>query len=85
MPIAKPVFSRSSENWITCANFGPSGRCEKTAYELYKAIFHEHAPTIPCSFGDHVNFIFCSERCKRYYQNSHVSIGNLPPGYRTII
>jgi hypothetical protein len=81
VPVAKKVHSRSSDTWILCAWFG----CEKQGYELYKSIFHEHASNIPCARGNHVNFVFCTERHKRLFQHSHISMGKLPPGYRKSI
>lgn len=83
MPVAKKVHSSSSDTWIRCNWFG----CEKYAYELYKSIFHEHAPELPCAhpLSEHVNFIFCSERCKQYFRNSHLDMGNLPKGYAKVI
>lgn len=83
MPVAKKVLSRSTDTWITCAWFG----CEKVAYDLYKAVFHEHAPELPCSapLSSHVNFIFCTERHKQYWRNSHKVFGQLPAGYRKSI
>lgn len=79
MPVAKKVWSHGSQNWIRCAWF----ECEKQGYELYKAVFHEHARDLPCHHprSEHVNFIFCSERHKQYYMHSHISMGNLPKGF----
>lgn len=83
MAVAKKVLSFSSHQWITCAWFG----CEKIAFDLHKAVFHEHARELPCHhpLSGHVNFIFCSDRHKRYYQHSHISFGQLPAGYRKSI
>lgn len=79
MPIAKKVYSHGSGLWIQCSWF----ECQKDGYELYKTIFHEHARSVPCnsSMAEHVNFVFCSERHKQYFLNSHLSMGNLPKGY----
>jgi hypothetical protein len=81
MPIAKKVLSYNSGTWITCCWF----ECEKPGYELHKTIFHEHARDIPCDRGEHVNFIFCSERHKMLFVNSHSNHGQLPAGYRSTI
>lgn len=79
MPIAKKVLSRGSGEWIRCAWF----ECERHGFELYKTIFHEHARTLPCDnpLSEHVNFVFCSERHRQYFVNSHRDMGNLPKGY----
>jgi hypothetical protein len=81
--VAKKVLSFSSGNWITCAWF----ECTRTAYELYKSTFHEHAHELPCDspMSQHVHFIFCSERHRMYYKNSHIEFGQLPAGYRKSI
>lgn len=83
MPVAKKVLSSSTGEWIVCCWF----ECQKPGYELYKAVFHEHAKELACHHpqSQHVNFVFCSERCRQYYLHSHVSMGNLPPGYQKSI
>lgn len=78
MPVAKKVISYSSESWIRCAWF----ECEKPGFELYKSVLHEHGRGIPCEQGDHVNFVFCSERHRQLYRHSHVEFGKLPPGFK---
>ena len=79
MPIAKKVYSHGSGLWIRCTWF----ECERDGFELYKTIFHEHARSVPCDapLAEHVNFVFCSERHRQYFLNSHKSMGNLPKGY----
>lgn len=83
MPVAKKVLSFSSGTWIACAWF----ECQRPGYELYKAIFHEHARELACDspMSEHVNFIFCSERHKQLFRNSHLTFGQLPAGYRKSI
>lgn len=81
MSVAKKIISHSSESWIRCAWF----ECERPGYELYKSILHEHAPGLPCDRGDHVNFVFCSERHKQLYRHSHIEFGKLPPGFKKTI
>lgn len=80
MPIARKVLSRSSDTWIPCCWF----ECEKPGFELYKSVLHDHAKELHC--GDprstHVNFIFCGERHRQLYLNSHREMGKLPPGYK---
>jgi hypothetical protein len=79
--IAKKVLSSSSGTWITCCWF----ECDRPGYEMHKSVFHEHAKNIPCEHGQHINFVFCSDSHKRYYQNSHRDMGNLPPGYAKVV
>lgn len=84
MPIiARKILSASTGNWVPCCWF----ECTKDGYELYKAVFHEHAKELPCDhpLSEHVNFVFCSERHKQYYLHSHIDMGNLPPGYQKAI
>ena len=80
MPIARKVLSASTDQWIPCCWF----ECEKPGFELYKAVFHEHAKELRCDDprSEHVNFVFCNETHRQLYLNSHISMGNLPPGYR---
>ena len=80
MPVAKKVWSFSSENWITCAWF----ECTKPGFELYKTILHDHAPGL-CLVGDHVNFVFCGEKHKQFFLHSHKDMGKLPPGFKLAI
>lgn len=80
----KMVFSHSSGTWIKCVWCAMHGQ-DNPGYELYKSVFHEHARALPCDHpaSQHVNFVFCSERHKQYYLNSHIDMGNLPAGFRT--
>lgn len=81
MPEPKKVISFNSGRPITCVWCAMNGQ-GNPGYELYKTVFHEHGKNIPCEFGEHVNFVFCSERHLQYYRNSHVDMGKLPAGYR---
>lgn len=76
------VRSFTSDTWILC------NWCrEKQGYELYKTVMHDHAHYLPCDhpYADHLNVVFCSERCKNYYLEAPRNNGNLPPGMRTLI
>lgn len=81
--IARKVLSRTTGTWIQCCWF----ECEKPGYELYKSVLHEHAKTMTCDhpMSQHVNFIFCSERHRQLYLNSHRNMGQLPPGYKKTV
>lgn len=83
MPTAKKVLSSSTDTWIPCCWF----ECEKPGYELYKSVLHEHARELRCDDprSQHVNFVFCGERHKQLYLNSHRDMGKLPPGYKLAI
>ena len=80
---ARKVLSASTGTWIQCCWF----ECEKPGYELYKSVFHEHAKELRCDDprSQHVNFVFCSERCRQFYLHSHIEMGKLPPGYKLSI
>jgi len=58
--------------------------CEKPGYDLHKARTHDHAPRLPCDhpLSKHTWWVFCSDRHKQYWVNSHRDMGNLPAGYR---
>jgi hypothetical protein len=32
-----------------------------------------------------VQYVFCTERHKQYWRNSHVSYGRLPAGYKLLV
>lgn len=85
----KRVHSFTSDGWIRCNWMGTpqSGPCEKQGYELYKAVFHEHARTIPCDspYATHINYVFCCEAHKQLYRNSVHDLGNLPPGFKGVL
>lgn len=78
----KRVHSRSSGAWITCAWF----ECDRQGFEMHKAVFHEHDRALRCDhpLSEHINFVFCSERHKQLYRHSHVDLGNLPAGYKSV-
>jgi hypothetical protein len=79
-PLQRKVRSFSSDNWINCVWF----ECDKPGYELYKAVFHEHARTMRCDHpqSQHINYVFCSERHRQLFLHSHIAMGKLPPGYK---
>lgn len=81
--LARKVWSPGSQSWIKCCWF----YCDKRGFELYKSVFHEHARHLPCDhpMSSHVNFVFCSEKCRQYYLHSHIDMGNLPPGFKTVL
>jgi hypothetical protein len=78
--IHKPVLSMGGQRWLTCCWFP----CENQAYDLHKAVVHDHARGLSCDHPDsrHPQYVFCSHSCKMYWVNSHRSLGNLPPGER---
>lgn len=86
MTMLQKVFSRATDQWILCVWCVMHGH-QRPGYEMHKAVFHEHSKDIPChvveesGMGSHVNYVFCSDRHKRYFQNSHIEMGNLPSGY----
>lgn len=51
--------------------------CERDGYEMHK-VRVDYGKT-----GPHiVNYVFCTERHKQYWINSHRAYGQLPPGYK---
>jgi hypothetical protein len=78
--IEKQVLSLDGENWLTCCWF----ECEDKGYELHQAVTHDHARGLPCDhqLSKHIRYVFCSDRHKMYWVNSHRSMGNLPAGER---
>lgn len=86
MVMLRKVLSGNTGKWINCVWHHMQGD-DRPGYEMHKTVFHEHAREIPCDHprAQHVNYLFCSERCKQYFLNSHVAMNYLPPGYRTVI
>jgi hypothetical protein len=86
MVMLKKVLSGNTGAWIKCVWCHMHGH-DKAGYELYKSVFHEHLPSLACDDprAKHVNYLFCSERHKQYFRNSHIEMDQLPPGYRSVI
>ena len=84
MVMLQKIMSASTGNWVPCVWCRMNGE-DRPGYELHKSVFHEHAREIPCDDprAVHVNFVFCSERHRQYYLNSHKALGQLPAGFRS--
>lgn len=84
MVMKQKIRSFTSGNWIPCVWCHMQGQ-DSPGYEMHKTIFHEHARDIPCDDprAQHVNFVFCSERHKQYFLNSHNDLGKLPAGFKS--
>jgi hypothetical protein len=81
MRIYKKILNRDhggETHWIPCA----WADCERSGYELFKAVVHDHNNAYPCTApgAKHVWYPFCTERHKQYWVNSHRANGNLPAG-----
>jgi hypothetical protein len=53
--------------------------CDRDGYELHKVVVNDAADGYPPRY---MRFVFCSERHKMYWVNSHKKYGDLPPGYK---
>lgn len=86
MVMLKKVLSGNTGGWIKCVWCHMHGD-SKPGYELYKSVFHEHVPGLACDDprAKHVNYLFCSERHRQYFRNSHIEMDRLPAGYRSVI
>lgn len=52
--------------------------CDRDGYELHQVRVNYGTAATP-----HVlKYVFCTERHKQFFINSHRRYGNLPPGYR---
>lgn len=78
----KRVWSKTSEKWIQCNWF----ECSRDGYNNFRYIVHDHSHLIPCNhhLATHVNYIFCCERHREYYENSPRNHWNLPAGKKTV-
>lgn len=86
MVMMRKVLSSDSGRMIKCVWCHMQGE-NRDGFEMHKSIFHEHARELPCDhpLSKHVNYLFCSERHKQYFRNSHIQLGVLPAGFRSVI
>lgn len=64
---------------MCCIPTMPNGDlCDRDGYELFKVI-------IRAADGERTHYVFCSERHRQYFIQSHRSLGNLPPGMRSLL
>lgn len=72
--ISRKVINLDRDSKVLCA----WDECSNDGYELHKVRVNYGTAVAP-----HIlNYVFCSERHKQYFINSHRRYGNLPPGYR---
>ena len=72
--------ARGETVWLRCC----WEDCEKQGVDSNKARFHDHPKVFSCNDPDakHLWYVFCSERHRQLFLNSHRSNGNLPLGER---
>jgi hypothetical protein len=70
MRVGKPVINLSTGVHLPCC----WDDCTRDGVELHKTTVKE--PT------GNANYVFCSERHRQYWINSHRNNGMLPAGYR---
>lgn len=85
---SKRVISFGTGKPIGCTWCAMHGH-DKPGYELHKHTACRH----PVGFGgwscddprsEHIHYVFCTERHRLYFMNSHRDMGNLPAGFRTV-
>lgn len=76
MKVYKKVLSWDSGLWILCA----WDICDKPGVELYKARVKDQYDPVTGEWS-YIQYVFCSERHKMYWVNSHVRYGVAPAGY----
>lgn len=54
--------------------------CERDGYEINKVVVNDAAPGYPPRY---MRFVFCTERHKMFWVNSHIRYGYLPNGVRS--
>lgn len=72
MRVHKKVLSHDSGEWLLCCWYD----CEKQGYEIYHAT-EKDGPKL-------VKYVFCSERHREYFLNSHRNWGNARSGVAPI-
>lgn len=71
--------ARSGETrWLPCC----WDDCERTGTTLFRTRFHDHNRGVACDapWAKHVWYVFCSERHRQLFLNSHNEYGKLAPG-----
>jgi hypothetical protein len=78
MPVSKQVLSRDNDRWLRCC----WDDCDNQGYELHKTRFHDHPRGTACDFPDakHLWYVFCTDRHRMFFLNSHRANGMLPAG-----
>lgn len=56
--------------------------CDRDGFELYKLVVNYAKPGFP---PYRTTYVFCSERHRLYFLNSHRDFGNLPAGTRSAL
>lgn len=71
---------RGETVWLKCC----WEDCERQGVDLHRTRSHDHARGLRCDspLSKHTWFVFCSERHRQLFLNSHISKGNLPTGER---
>lgn len=69
--------------WLPCC----WDDCENTGTTLHQTRFHDHARGWPCDHPEakHPIYVFCSERHRQYFLNSHIAHGKLGAGHRNTV
>jgi hypothetical protein len=72
--------NRGETLWLLCC----WEDCERQGVQAHKTFSHDHARGLRCdsAMSKHSWFVFCSERHRQLFLNSHISKGNLPTGER---
>lgn len=85
MSVKRAVLNRDIERiggtqWLKCC----WDDCQEQGVTLHQARFHDHARGLPCDheLSKHIWYVFCSERHRQFFLNSHVAYGKLPVGER---
>lgn len=81
---SKGVFSFSSHTWIKCTWCAMHGD-DRQGFDLYRFTACDHDKRLPCAGQEHIKYIFCTERHRLYFMNSHKNMGNLPAGFKRIL
>ena len=65
--------------WLLCC----WDDCQEYGVDLHKTMFHDHARGLPCPHPDsrHIWYVFCSERHRQLFLNSHHAYGKLGAGH----
>lgn len=59
--------------------------CEADGVNLYLTVVHDHSTRCDHPDAKHPKYLFCSERHKMYWVNSHRNMWNLPAGSRNVM
>jgi hypothetical protein len=58
--------------------------CVEPGHEEHKVVVRERKSEVDLSTMETLTYIFCCQKHKHYYVHSHLDLGNVPTGYKSV-